>query len=1038
MPKLIVTDKDSNSREFVIADTLTIGRNPGNDIQIAEEKASRTHCRIRRTRDSVLVEDLDSSNGTRVNGRKVRSHTLHHGDSITIGKTTIAFEEDKLAKDILDEIMPDEESQDPASEPTMLMAPSPKRAEPDPPSRKKEEESIGLTPIVPDKDLIGMTLGGYRVESRLGQGGMGTVYRARQISMDRDVALKVLRRELAEDRNFVKSFLREARVAGQCTHKSIIEIHDFGEEKGILYFSMELVEGQSLNDILKRDRTIPVERALGISEAIAEALIHAAKVNIVHRDIKPHNIMISLRNEVKLADLGLASRGGQPAEREKPNSIQGTPHYMAPEQIKKAPLDGRTDIYALGATLFQMLTGDVPFDNPDKMVVLTKQLMEPRPDPREKNPNVPAQVAKLVQRMMAIDPEQRPAHAVALLSEIKIIQNGLGPVANLHKEEQPNGHLAGLLSVVDVPETGKSPKAEKNSPKKKDPKPAVARDPVEARAPRKNTGSVGSDDVPIEANIKAIVQGVVAGVLFLIALVIAGRAIFSKEKIAPAAAVAVVQPAPEPADPEPALARQPVETVKTPLIAKSPVTPETAPAVALVPLTAALSEELNKTLAERDKALASLNFLKARSVIAAFLAAHPDGEAGARAKKELSDTATLIDSALDTELKDAEKDAARKKYRLAMQHCTGLISSDPSGKYGQAAKALLTKIDEATKPRFTEFQLKAAEQTKAGQFDKAGETLGKALDELGGTKWAAQISEAQLQILMANSLLKQLEAERAKKASENAVVPVKLASKKLEGKLVRMNGIAMEIESEGISLSVKLKDVDPADFVKILQKFNLADRHLELAYLWVLLDRKEAALAEVERALEDPPQAAAAAKLASAAGNLNLHVYDFSRWQQQTEWEAVSGSWSTTGDRYVLDSPEGGDTSLKTDAIGGPFPAKGARISFDFELIKPGANYFLAFEFGEEQRAISAIFSASGIVFNSNLDGAMSAKAPWTPGASHVELAIVNDTLAMSVNGKALDPIEIKGLANLKGTLTFRARETACAIDNVILRNVGK
>jgi tetratricopeptide (TPR) repeat protein len=448
-----------------------------------------------------------------------------------------------------------------------------------------------------------------------------------------------------------------------------------------------------------------------------------------------------------------------------------------------------------------------------------------------------------------------------------------------------------------------------------------------------------------------------------------------------------------------------------------------------------------KALAERDRAIASGNYPGARAVIGSFLAAHPGGAHGRRAQQELADTKGLIDAALEFLFKDAERAAAEKNYRLAVQRCTRIVASDPSGRFGAGARELMTRMDESTEHGFAEISARATAQIQAGQLDKAGETLEKALDGLGGTKWAERISAQQLQVLMARSFLRRLESARIKAAEPGKPVVVTLPGpgpgKKITGGLAGVSGLALELRVGLRSVPVPLKELTPDDLQSVLKALGLTENHVELAYLWLLLEKTAAAQGEVEQALLNPQQESAALRLVSLLPNQrNLHVYDFSKWQHQSDWDAVSGSWCTQNGRYVLESPDGGDTGLRPAAIGGPFPAKNAHISFDFELNKPGPGFFFAFELANEDNgAVSIIFSEKGLALHANLAGPVGEQDEWTAGPSHVDFSVKGDTVTAIVNGKKAKPLEVPGLSEFKGTIVFRVRESGCWIGNVVLRN---
>ena len=489
-------------------------------------------------------------------------------------------------------------------------------------------------------------------------------------------------------------------------------------------------------------------------------------------------------------------------------------------------------------------------------------------------------------------------------------------------------------------------------------------------------------------------------------------------------------------------------TTNTNNVAPPPIPTGVGPGPGLVPIPplvpaandAELNAQLTKVLGERDKALAASNFPGARAGIQSFAAAHPKGPVGDKARKEWKDTVATIDAALEPGMASARKAVDDKKYSLATQLCTRLLAADPSGKFGDQARELLANIDLETEPRYAELHGQAQEFLRAGKLREAADTLGRALDELGGAKWGAQISADQLQVVFADTLLEKMETERQKRASAGKDPVLKLTSKKLEGTLAKVRGVTLDMKiGGGGTLQVPIKSMDPADFNALLDGLGLSAGRLERAYLWLALGRNDAARGEVDKALQDPAQASAAAALAGTIfEDKNFHAWDFSKWQHQSDWDAQSGIWSTKNGKFVLESPEGGDTSLRPDAIGGKYPAAKARISFDFELTGPKNGYLFAFEFGpDEQHAISAIFNASGVTLSSNLAAQTAANdKDWKPsGATHVDVAVQGETFTVTVRGRPAQSLQVPGLGNLMGTITFRARETECAITHVILRH---
>jgi hypothetical protein len=264
-------------------------------------------------------------------------------------------------------------------------------------------------------------LGDYELLDRVGEGAMGTVYKARQRSMDRIVAVKVLKPVLARNAEYVERFWREARAAARLSHPNIVLAIDAGEDQGFYYFAMEYVEGHTVGLLLKAG---PLEEtpALRIALQVAQALEYAwTHERIVHRDIKPGNLIITPNGTAKLADLGLAHEADLAGEdvSTEGGKILGTPSYMSPEQIRRAELDVRSDLYSLGASLFHMVTGRPPFEGADTKAVLAQHLFEPPPDPRKVCPGLSEGVARIILRLLAKDRGERYPAAQALVADIE-------------------------------------------------------------------------------------------------------------------------------------------------------------------------------------------------------------------------------------------------------------------------------------------------------------------------------------------------------------------------------------------------------------------------------------------------------------------------------------------------------------------------------------------------------------------------------------------------------------------------------------------
>ena len=229
-------------------------------------------------------------------------------------------------------------------------------------------------------------IAGYRLLDRLGEGAMGAVYRAKQLSLDREVAVKVLDPELASNEAYVKRFMSEARAVARLNHTNIISGIDVGDADGIKYLVMEYADGMTVSSLLERGGALDEERALWVVLQMARALDHAHRNNLVHRDVKPDNIIITKDGVAKLCDLGLARL--ESAEGEAPQRM-GTPAYISPEQARgDVSVDERTDLYSLGATWFHMVTGRPPYTGKDAGAVLAKHLTEPVPHVRTIDPTI--------------------------------------------------------------------------------------------------------------------------------------------------------------------------------------------------------------------------------------------------------------------------------------------------------------------------------------------------------------------------------------------------------------------------------------------------------------------------------------------------------------------------------------------------------------------------------------------------------------------------------------------------------------------------
>ena len=256
-------------------------------------------------------------------------------------------------------------------------------------------------------DLKGRTLGVYQIMEEVGRGGMASVYRAYQSSLNRYVAIKVLPPQLAYDEEFVQRFLREAQAAASLSHPNIVVVHDVGEQGGLYYIVMEFLEGQTLKDLIQREGPLSPVRAARILEQVAAALDYAHQRGFVHRDIKPANIFVGPDDRVKLTDFGIAKAVSEAEQLTRTGMLVGTPEYMSPEQAAGTPIDHRTDLYALGVVLYQMLTGQAPFQGTTPHSILHAIIYEPPRPPRQVNPGLSPAIESVLLKSLAKNPKQR-------------------------------------------------------------------------------------------------------------------------------------------------------------------------------------------------------------------------------------------------------------------------------------------------------------------------------------------------------------------------------------------------------------------------------------------------------------------------------------------------------------------------------------------------------------------------------------------------------------------------------------------------------
>jgi serine/threonine protein kinase len=288
------------------------------------------------------------------------------------------------------------------------------------------------------------TLGPYRIQKELGRGGMGAVYLATDTRLERRVALKVMLPEFAANPEARERFLREARAASKVMHDNVVTVFEADARDGVPYIAMQFLQGVPLDQFLRKKGTPPLRHVIRIAREAAQGLAAAHKTGLVHRDIKPANLWLEApQGRVKILDFGLARPVDADKELTRSGAVVGTPAYMAPEQARGQKVDSRTDLFSLGAVMYQLCTGDIPFQGPTAMAVLLALATEEPTPVRERNPEVPEPLAALIHSLLAKDPARRPQTADEVARLLRGATEGFGAHATA-----PSGSLPQLVAVA--------------------------------------------------------------------------------------------------------------------------------------------------------------------------------------------------------------------------------------------------------------------------------------------------------------------------------------------------------------------------------------------------------------------------------------------------------------------------------------------------------------------------------------------------------------------------------------------------------------
>jgi pSer/pThr/pTyr-binding forkhead associated (FHA) protein/predicted Ser/Thr protein kinase len=447
--ELLVTAGAAPGRRLALGDEFVIGRAVKGEGELGgDRELSRRHARVARDAGGRLtIEDLGSANGTFVNGERVRARqVLKVGDSIRVGRTTLQLTDAGQAPAPATPAPPPAASPapGPASPPPAGVSPPPARVSPppagvsppparvsppsarvSPPSAPAELEIAGGKEVLASALPLGSVFAGCRVEEVIGRGDMGVVYRAEELALQRQVALKLILPEHSLEERFRKRFQRESMVAAAIDHPNVIPILEAGDEDGLLYITMRLVVGTDLRSLIAAKGRLDPLHAARIVRQVGAALDAAHARGLLHRDVKPPNVLLAREDHVYLSDFGLAKRADEEGGMTRQGSIVARAEYVAPEQILNQRVDAHADIYALGCLLYEALTGEAPFARWKEGPAALAHLNAPRPSPRELNPDLPHEFDEVLHRAMAKEPSERYPSAGDLGQAALVAARGL-------------------------------------------------------------------------------------------------------------------------------------------------------------------------------------------------------------------------------------------------------------------------------------------------------------------------------------------------------------------------------------------------------------------------------------------------------------------------------------------------------------------------------------------------------------------------------------------------------------------------------------
>lgn len=676
-------------------------------------------------------------------------------------------------------------------------------------------------------------ISGYQLLKKLGQGGMGAVFMAKQLSMDRIVAVKILPAQLARNQAFVERFIREAKMAGRLSHENVVNAIDAGVENGTYYLAMEFVEGSSVRDLLTKEKTLAEAEALRIVRQAANGLKCAHDNGMIHRDVKPDNLLLDKEGTVKLADLGLARASKEDSSLTQTGTALGTPQYIAPEQARgDKDIDHRADIYSLGAMLYHLVTGEPPFKGETAAVVMAKHIMDEQQHPRDRNPNAKLSdgCCALIGWMMQKDPAARPANAQEVLDGVDRVANGQLPWSTPRSGVASNKRRTGQHAPV-----GAIPGARRGT-----------EGPLKVVGPRMRDDSTFATRVPgprpPQSN-PAVLMGVGGAVALLVLGMVLGMGSGKQEPRAAAAsrnAEKTSERAPEPAKPE-VRAPEPAKPVEPARPAEAPM----RPAQPAVPLPA-------------DKMPGQAEFEAAT----AYARANPDDHQGILRRIEpiaekyagtpVGGLANLAIGA--TKLKIMKQEADARAAQTAQAGAVA-VKNDPvpsPAVVEPAAPAPAPAADAslaAARAEYGKQYEEVAQALKTRDWTNAAKKLDAAAREAKFKPIAGVIAEDRADVKRIEALLAQAEKNIDMRKGE----PVALDAR-MQGKIAGIERGRVNIDLGKGATSVSFRDKFPPDeIVKTFDKqpgMDTAEAARARAAFWIAMQETDPA----EAALKDLPE----------------------------------------------------------------------------------------------------------------------------------------------------------------------------------------